>query len=242
MWTPTALASNVRQSKGLVWRVVEHQYTVSTRKIVDTQDEQDLLEDILEESKPPYPLEALELHYLLKTPFRYCPPNPYGSRFRRANSGSGVFYASEHIRCALAEFSYYRIRFFQASPETPFPQNQVVLTVFSVKYQSAHLLDLLQPPLSRDHALWTDKDNYTASQLLADSARQANIEVIRYESVRDVEKGANIALLVPQVFTTKKPVAQQTWYFFLSTQEASCIRVNPHDSSEKWIFPLTQFA
>ncbi|MBL1294479.1 MAG: RES domain-containing protein, partial [Thiotrichales bacterium] len=56
---------------GDAWRVVEHQYTVSTRKLVDTKDEQSILEDILEASKPPYPKATEKLHYLLKTPFRY---------------------------------------------------------------------------------------------------------------------------------------------------------------------------
>jgi len=43
--------------------VVERQYTVSTRKLVDTQDEQELLEAILEETKPAFPAEPTHLHY-----------------------------------------------------------------------------------------------------------------------------------------------------------------------------------
>ena len=71
MWTPTELASESHFRAGRAWRVVEHQYTVSTRKIVDTRSEQELLEDILEQSKPPVPRGAEKLHYLLQTPFRY---------------------------------------------------------------------------------------------------------------------------------------------------------------------------
>ena len=55
---------------------------VSTLKLVDTLAEQALLEDILEESKPPVPPECRHLHYLLSTPFRY------GAPYRRARGSA----------------------------------------------------------------------------------------------------------------------------------------------------------
>lgn len=242
MWTPTALASEARLMAGTVWRVVEHQYTASTRKIVDTLAEQDLLEEILEESKPPYPPEAERLHYLLKTPFRYYPANPYGSRFRRCNIGEGVFYASEHIRTALAEFSYYRIRFFQASPDTPLPRNEERLTAFTAAYQSHKALDLTLAPLNRDRHQWIAANDYSATQSLADNVRKAEIDAIRYESVRDAEQGINIALLQPSVFVSQKPIIEQTWFLYLAPTEVNCVRVNTGGSDEKWTFPRSQFA
>ena len=59
---------------GRCWRVVEAQHVVSTLKLVDTLAEQALLEDLLEETKPPVPPECRHLHYLLATPFRYGAP------------------------------------------------------------------------------------------------------------------------------------------------------------------------
>ena len=40
---------------GTVWRMVEAQHTASTMKIVDDDEEQDLLETLLEGSKPVQP-------------------------------------------------------------------------------------------------------------------------------------------------------------------------------------------
>lgn len=241
MWTPTALASEARELAGTVWRVVEHQHTTSTRKIVDTLAEQEVLEAILEEGKPPYPAEAEALHYLLKTPFRYYPPYPQGSRFRRARSGDGVFYGSEHVRTALAEFSYHRIRFFSASPQTPLPRNAEWLTAFTVSYATSRGLDLTRPPLERDRALWTAHRDYTATQDLADAARQAGLQAIRSESVRDAEAGINMALLTPRVLTTDKPITQQTWLFYLADTEINCVQTEDR-GTRNWVFPRSQFA
>ncbi len=47
IWTPDALQSEKRAVSGLYWRLVEAQHQVSTMKLVDTVDEQSLLEDIL---------------------------------------------------------------------------------------------------------------------------------------------------------------------------------------------------
>jgi hypothetical protein len=53
--------------------MVEAQHTASTMKIVDNSEEQDLLETLLEGSKPAQSDSALALDYLLATPFRYYP-------------------------------------------------------------------------------------------------------------------------------------------------------------------------
>lgn len=245
MWTPSELASNFAKLGGIVWRVVEHQYTTSTRKIVDTQAEQALLENILEEQKPAYPKLAVHLHYLLKTPFRYYPVNPYGSRFRRAHAGEGVFYASEHIRTALAEFAYYRLRFFAASPQTPLPRNEARLTAFNVKHETSHGLDLTVPPLNRDRSQWTARDDYRATQTFAEVARQTHAEVIRYESVRDNAPGINIALLTPAALVSTKPITQQTWLLYLAKTEVSCTRVADPEAvktrtAKSFAFPVNQ--
>lgn len=229
MWTHTALASEAGPSAGEAWRVVEHQYTVSTRKVVDTLDEQSLLEDILEETKPAYPPAAAGLHYLLKTPFRY-PPSPFGSRFRRPHDGHGVFYCAEAIRTGLAEFSYWRRRFIGASPGTPLPKTQESLTVFSIAYRTPLRLDLTWPPLDADRSLWTHPEDYTATQALAEEARRGGIELIRYESVRDPEHGVNLALLDPAAFDGITPVVQQTWYLYLGSTESNCVRAGRDES------------
>jgi hypothetical protein len=91
--TPAARSSDARPLAGTCWRLVEAQHRVSTLKLVDSVDEQALLEDLIEAGKPPLPPECRHLHYLLSTPFRYGAAYPAGSRFRRAGLTEGTFYA-----------------------------------------------------------------------------------------------------------------------------------------------------
>jgi hypothetical protein len=75
--------------------------------------------------------------------------------------------------------------------------------------------------------LWRHLTNYDACQTLADVARTANIEIIRYQSVRDVRKGLNLAMLTCRVFTKDDPSAYQTWRLQLSPTGARAIREFP---------------
>lgn len=106
IWTPDALLSEKRAVSGKYWRLVEAQHQVSTMKLVDTVDEQSLLEDILETSKRPFPPECAGFDYLLATPFRYGAAYPHGSRFRRAGFTEGVYYAAAKVETALAEMAF----------------------------------------------------------------------------------------------------------------------------------------
>jgi len=218
MWTPDALASELRAYRRDVWRVVETQYRASTMRITDTLEEQAILEDLLEESKPALPPSCEGLHYLLATPFRYA-PYPHGSRFRRAHQPEGVFYASETVETALAETAFHRLLFFAESPGTKLPANPVEHTAFSVPCATDRQIDLTAAPLCQDRALWTDPVDYAPCHDLADAARAARVEAIRYESVRDRGRddrgwGVNLALLSPEAFAARQPTERQTWQVF----------------------------
>ena len=80
IWTQCAGASRIRALKLTAWRAVEAQHQVSTRKLVDSLEEQQLLESLIDAVKPPAPHGA-RFHYLLSTPFRY-PPLRHGSPHR----------------------------------------------------------------------------------------------------------------------------------------------------------------
>jgi len=226
MWTAAELASEARPAQGEIWRCVEHQYTISTRKLVDSIDDQDILEDILEESKSPYPAGTEHLDYLLKTPFRYEPPHPPGSRFRRPFAAHGIFYGAETITTALAELGYWRSKFFNHSAGTKLPDAAENLTVFSVNYHGRITLDLTAPPFNTHEAVWMQPSDYSQTQALADLARTVDIESIRYKSVRDPEHGCNVALLHPSAFACTSPVRQQTWYLHLSTEKIEFTRAS----------------
>src|SRR4029450_1849069 len=160
-WTPAALSRERRRLTGSCWRVVESQHRVSTMKLVDTVEEQEALEILLEGTKPPVPPECRRLHYLLATPFRYGAPYPNGSRFRRAGFTPGVFYASETASTSIAEMAFHRLLFFAEAPDTPWPVNAGDYTAFSVPFTTAAALDLTRTTaLARDRAIWTDCLDY----------------------------------------------------------------------------------
>lgn len=201
---------------GRYWRLVEAQHQISTLKLVDTLEEQALLETLLEESKPALPPECAGLDYLLATPFRYGAIYPYGSRFRRAGRTLGVFYASEQVETALAEMSFYRLLFFSDSPGTPLPANAAEYTAFAAVIATKQAVDLTLAPLERDREAWADPVNYEACQSLADAARAGKVDAILYQSVRDPKGGKNIALLTAHAFAAREPVERQTWRIRLS--------------------------
>jgi hypothetical protein len=217
IWTPAALSSEALAVSGRYWRLVEAQHHVSTLKLVDSLEEQALLEQLLEESKPALPPECGGLDYLLATPFRYGAVYPHGSRFRRAGRTLGVFYASERVETALAEMAFYRLLFFADSPETPLPGNAAEYTAFAAAIATDHAIDLTRPPLSRDSDAWSNPIDYGACQSLADAARAGGLEAIIYRSVRDPREGKNLALLTARGFAAREPVERQTWRIRLST-------------------------
>ena len=210
MWTPAALSSEARPYAGRLWRVVEAQHRAATMRLVDTLDEQAILEDLIEEVKPPLPPACAGLHYLMAAPFRYR-PYPIGSRFRRAGLTAGVFYASEQVETALAELAFRRLLFLAESPAMRAPARAVEHTAFRIGGASERALDLTQPPLHRDRALWEDLSHYAPCQDLADGARAADVAALRYRSVRDPAGRANVALLDAAAFTAPSPRDYQTW-------------------------------
>jgi len=227
-WTRAALSSSAQALSGRCWRVVEAQHHVSTLKVVDTLDEQRVLEGLIEGTKPMVPPECRHLHYLLFTPFRYGAVYPNGSRFRRAGITEGVFYAAEAVETAIAEITFHRLVFFAESPHTPWPQNPAEYTAFAADYRTNKAIDLTRGRLSAHRAAWSDPIDYSQCQALAESARIAAIEIIRYRSVRDPKQGrANLALLSCRVFKKPQPVSFQTWRIHLSATGAQAICQTP---------------
>ena len=208
-WTPAALSSEIVRLAGRCWRVVEAQHVVSTMALVDTLEEQQVLEQLLDASKPPVPPDCRHLHYLLATPFRYGSVYPTGSRFRRAGLTPGVYYASQTVATAIAEMAFHRLLFFAESPATPWPASAGEYTAFAVRFSAAGGLDLTAAPLDRESDRWTHPTDYTDCQALADAARAAGVQVLRYASAR--APGRNIALLTCAAFTSRAPLERQVW-------------------------------
>jgi RES domain len=222
-WTRAALSFSARPHSGICWRVVEAQHHVSTLKLVDTLDEQLLLETLIEGTKPLIPPECRHLHYLLSTPFRYGAVYPAGSRFRRAGMTQGVFYGAQKPETAIAEMTFHRLLFFAESPATPWPANPAGYTAFAAAYRARKAIDLTRGRFKAHSAAWSHLTDYSQCQALAEQARAAAIEAIRYRSVRDPRQGMNLALLTCRVFTKPEPVGVQTWRIHLGATGAQAI-------------------
>src|SRR4051812_35123553 len=207
-FTTELVKAAARQLSAKPWRVIEAQHRVPTMRLVDTLDEQRVLEDLLDASKPPMPAEAAKLHYLLATPFRYPAPPPVGSRFR-AIGDPGVWYGADVVQTALAEVAYWRLRFLADSPATP-DLLPVPHTAFRASIAGS-AIELQQPPFDRQRKNWEDPAGYDATQALARTAREADVALIRYRSVRDPEHRAALAVLTPQAFRKIEPLEQHTW-------------------------------
>ena len=189
------------------WRAVEAQHVVATMRLVDTLAEQEVLEQILEASKPALPQAARGKHYLLATPFRYRPA--HGSRFRRAGA-LGVWYGGGEVRTACAEVAYWRWRFLVDSDGTRGEELLTEHTVFAAEV-SGRALDLTAPPWSISRAHWTHPLDYSTTQALADAARARSVQWLRYESVRDA--GGHCAVVFSlEALDGPDLTSQQTWH------------------------------
>jgi hypothetical protein len=213
--TPHAVGSEASRATRRLWRAVEAQHIASTLRLVANVEEQLVLERVLERSKPKIPSDAADLHYLLATPFRYA--SPIGSRFR-APADPGVWYGAEKERTACAELGFWRWRFLMDTTGLdslgPSPQ-----TVFRAGIE-ARMVDLTEAPFKRSRAQWTDPRDYKASQQFARTAREANVDAIRYESVRDPEHAGAVAVLRPACFKPRQPLEQRIWLLTVRREAA----------------------
>ena len=211
IWTHTALQSEAKPWAGSGWRAVEAQHKNATMVLAHGNlSDQATLENVLDAVKPILPPEAEGLHWLLFTPFRY-PPKKGGFRFR-AEGELGVFYGTEDCKTACAEAGYWRWKFWMDSDGLRGHSKTLQLTLFGFHAQTGRGIDLSVPPLSSNRGEWMQPSDYSHTQGLAVQARLADIELIRYESVRN-SGGICLAILSPNMFRGIDAYRnnQQTW-------------------------------
>jgi hypothetical protein len=204
---------------------------------VDGPAEQEVLESLIEATKPTMPPEARKLHHLLGTPFRYGYAKE--TRFRRAHERPGIFYGSETQPTAVAETAYWRMRFFAASHGMKLPKTTLEHLAYSIPVAVDRALDLTAVPLVVGRTLWTDPNDYRACQRLAERARKLECQLIRYESVRDPLAGANGALFDASAFQKPVPNNEQTWHFRFAGTKLTAFAALP--SRERFDFTFAQF-
>lgn len=209
LWTECGSRAEPVELAGEVLRLVESQEQVATQRLVANLREQDLLESLLERSKPPPPGAARKLDYLLATPFRY-PPLRYGSRFGRRHEPS-LFYASRGRTTLLAEAAYYRFVFWQGMAAPPPQPLRTQHTLFGVRIHARHAYRLHLPPFDAHQATLTSPTDYAGTQALGSALRSHGADALEYRSARDVEGGLNVALFTPAAFAEPRPGFREEW-------------------------------
>jgi len=205
------------------WRSVEGQHRIATRKLVDSDAEQQLLEELIDRSKPPLAETPglRRLHYLLATSFRY-PPLRHGSRFG-TRAERGIWYGSVELRTVFAEVAYYRLVFFEGTTASLEPL-LVELTAFAVGLRARRGCDLTRAPFARRTAEISSKTSYRLSQRLGQEMRAAGVQIFYYASARDIASGTNIGVFDPAAFVTARPKKLETWLCVATRAEVEISR------------------
>jgi len=205
IWTRCEGRSRLRRLRGEAWRVVEDQYLFSTRKLVGSDAEQRVLEELLEASKPAAAPRGL--HYLLLTPFRY-PPLAHGSRLR-TRADPGVWYGSREQRTAFAEAAYYRLLFLEGTAAA-IDSLELDLSAFRAASDTPRGIDLTRAPFAAHRAAISSPVSYAESQPLGREMREAGVEACLFDCARE-PGGVNVALFTPRAFAARKPSPPESW-------------------------------
>ena len=234
IWTQCAERFEPQRLSGPAWRAVESQHVTSTRKLVDSDDEQQALEALIDTAKPPWPMgrRFVGLHYLLATPFRH-PPLRYGSRFG-TRTEPGIFYCAERQATVFAEKAYYVFLFLEGTEAEITPLTRP-LTVFQVRISTRKGADLMRPPFDVHVDRISSPVSYVDSQPLGAAMRGSGIAAFRFRSARDPGGGPNLGLFEP-VFSTKKPLHPEQW---VCTATRSRVELKPGPA---WVRARTSFS
>ncbi|MGB5102654.1 MAG: RES family NAD+ phosphorylase [Steroidobacteraceae bacterium] len=236
IWAACAAAAEPRHFGGDVLRLVESQEQVATNRLVATLAEQELLETLLEASKPPRPARTTQLDYLLATAFRY-PPLRHGSRFGGRHEPS-LFYGARTLTTVLAESAYYRFVFWQGMHEPPPAPLRTQHTLFGARIRARRGFALHLPPFDAYREELTSRSEYAATQALGRSLRDAGADAIEYVSARDAQAGLNVALFTPAAFAQPRPISKQEW---LCETRAAEVSFYARGDAGLRTFPLSQF-
>jgi len=203
-WRRVLRNANPAPLMGTLKRLVENQEQKVTVGLVDSFAEHEVLESLLDDSKPRFDRHQgiQKLDYLLRTPWRY-PPLQWGSRFGR-NFEPSLFYGSLTSRALFAEAAYYRLVFLEGM-QTPFKDRVISqFTVFEARYQTDTGFDLGKRPFTKHELVLRHKSRYRPCQNLGTELRDRGIEAIAYLSARTEGDERNIALLTPSALRSRK--------------------------------------
>lgn len=236
IWQEAQGYSHIKPIMASAHRVTDDQQLIATMGIVNSVEEQGVLEELLEETKPKKPEGYGDLGYLLITPFRY-PPLKHGSRFGTPFEPS-LFYASMQVSTALSETAYYRFVFLSGMQE-PFDEPlQVTYSSFKVKIHSLCGVYLDKPPFDKYNPIMESKFDYQQTQGLGSSMRNEGVEAFEYTSARCPNRGKNIALFTPKALQSKQPETMERWVCSVRNEEVGFVS---GDNTQRFSFKKEQF-
>ena len=213
IWTRCAPKFRFSSFTATPWRAVEGQHAIATRKLVDSDEEQGILEEIIETAKPlaPYDQECGRYHYLLWTPFRY-PPLAAGSRFG-SRERRGLWYGSLEIETAFAERAYYTF-LLRAGSAADLGAYETPITAFQAEVKSRACANLTAAPFKKFERELSSPTSYAQSQQLGAALCDRGAQVIHFNSARCPERGANVAIATLAVFQNPKPFNSTSWFLW----------------------------
>lgn len=208
IWEETQGVKYLKPLETKAWRIVEDQSKSYTRKMVDTLEEHEILEQLIDESKPKLKLYGDELalkglHYLLFTPFRY-PPLKRGTRFGKWTERS-LFYASIELETAMCEKAYHRLSFLLAS-EGDLGGKAVNYTAFEVEASTPKGIDLSTSPFAEFKEWISSPFSYQESQALGHCMRADGVEAFISYSARSQKEGKNLNIFTPKAFSEDQAI------------------------------------
>lgn len=237
IWTETNATQHITTISDDFVRIVESQQQIATTRIVDSLEEQAILESLLEATKPPVIEDSEHLHYLFSTPFRY-PPLKHGSRFGSRFVPS-LLYGSKTVETVLIECSYYRFLFWTGMSEPPKSKKFITEhTLFAGRYYSEQGLQLQNKPFNAHSKSLRDVANYTATQELGVAMREAGVGAFEYTSARDSNKGVNVALFTADALIVNEPLYKSQW---ICSTTANNVRFVSRDDSKVYGFNINEF-
>ncbi len=218
------------------WRVVEDQAISSTRPLVDSLEEHEILEQEIEYSKPHVKFDCENFDYLLFSPFRY-PPLKYGSRFGNRIEPS-LWYGSSKLTTALSERAYYRFVFLLGSDMKDLT-DRISKTAFSVNIDSPHGIDLTMEPFLAYRESISSPMEWKISQILGTKMRENKIHAFKYFSSRDLDDAAqNVGVYSCRAFGMRKP---NSYKHLIEFSNRSSVEYTDKDSRVTTVFKFEEF-
>lgn len=233
LWEKCEGASHIHSLTITPWRIVETQEKSYTRKLVSSDEELEILEQLCENSKPKIDQNLYnDYHYLLFSPFRY-PPLKHGSRFGNTFEPS-LWYGALKIETALKEVAYYRLLFLHDTKADL--KLNIPLSAYSVKAFSEKALDLTREPFDGFREKISSPVTYEVSQPLGTEMRESAVELFLYYSARTATLEKNVGIFYPSVFTDKKLLQEPLgWNCYADKTVVEFRHINKNGKEDKFI-------